>query len=111
MSETTKATSVEIHYLKTGNYRTYHADGAFGGITPKGNIYLELFLERHVTPRKVRYELTEDGVLGAPLETEGKSGVVREIECGLILDLATAVTLHDFLGKIITQVVQKQNAT
>ena len=29
---------LEIHFLKTKGYRSYHIDGAFGGLTPKGKI-------------------------------------------------------------------------
>ena len=30
---------IQIHYIKTSSYRTYHVDGAYGGLTPNGNIY------------------------------------------------------------------------
>ena len=92
---------VTIHYLKTASYRTYHVDGVYGGITPKGGLYCELFIDRNVTPQTVTHEVTEEGHLGTEKQRSGKKGLIREIECGLVLDINTAIALKNWLeGKI-----------
>jgi len=105
MPEKTKSTKksesikqeIEFHYLKMANYRSYHADGVFGGITPQGNIYMELFLERAPTPKSIIHEINEDGSLGRELSRQGKAGLIREIEAGVVLDLATAEVVVNWL--------------
>jgi hypothetical protein len=92
---------ITLHYLKTPDYRSFHVDGVFGGPTPKGNIYIEFFIERAVTPQKVVHEVTEKGLLGKELSREGKIGIIREIEAGAIMDLATAEVLRDWLDSKI----------
>lgn len=92
---------VDFHYLKTSNYRTFHVDGIFGGPTPNGNIYMELFVERAPTPKQVTHQVNKDGTLGVEIKREGKSGLIREIEAGIVFDLATAEKIQKWLsGKI-----------
>ena len=91
---------LDFHYLKTPCYRTYHVDGIFGGIAPNGNLYMELFIERFPTPKVVRCKLTPEGP-GEEVSREGKDGVIREVEGGLVMNINTATTLRDWLdGKI-----------
>ena len=100
ISEKTKQ-EIEFHYLKTNNYRSFHADGAFGGVTPRGNIYIELFLEKAPTPQSIIHEINEDGSLGKEVSRQSKTGVIREIEAGIILDLATAESVRNWLTEKI----------
>ncbi len=86
-----------IHYIKTPSYRTYHVDGAYGGITPNGNIYCEFFIDRNVTPQSILYNINEKGGLGKPKKVTGKKGIVREIECGISIDIRTARLLKNWL--------------
>ena len=92
---------IEFHYLKTNNYRSFHVDGAYGGITPNGNIYMELFLERAPTPKSVLHEFDEDGSLGKELSRQSKTGLIREVEAGLVLNLATAEAIEKWLAEKI----------
>lgn len=94
---------ITMHYIKTNGYRTYHVDGAFGGLTSKGNIYCEFFVERNVTPQQVTYEIEENGQLGKEKERSGKKGFIRQIECGISLDIKTAVNLKEWLEKRINE--------
>lgn len=92
--------TVKVNYLKTSSYRTYYIDGIFGGLTPNGKIYMELFIQRLVTPQLIEYEVKEDG-LGKEIERIGKEGIIREIEAGLIMDIEAAKVLRNWIdGKI-----------
>ena len=88
---------IDIHYLKTLAYRSYHVDGIFGGITPKGKLYCELFIDRNVTPKKITHEVLPDSRVGKEIGREGKQGLVREVECGIILDIDTAISIRNWL--------------
>lgn len=88
---------VTINYIKTSGYRCYHVDGVFGGVTPHGKIYAQMFVERAVTPQIVDYEVNSEGGLGKELQRVGRQGWVREIESGFIMDLNTAQVLIKWL--------------
>src|ERR1035437_6274980 len=89
--------TIDLNYLKTHSYRTYFTSGAFGGITPKGQVYMELYVERGVTPQIVTHQINENGSLGKEVKRDGKVGVIREIECGVIFDIETAKTMKKWL--------------
>ena len=95
--------SIPVHYIKTNNYRSYHADGVFGGLTPNKKVYMEFFLQRQVTPKIIEYSVTK-GELGAEVKREGKEGFVREIEAGIIMDIDVARVLRDWLDDKIKTV-------
>ena len=92
---------VDINYVKTESYRTYHVDGIYGGITPSAKLYIELFIQRSVTPQIVEHKITKDGTLGEEVGRTGKKGIVREIESGLVMDIEVASTLRDWLNRKI----------
>lgn len=98
------ANELTIHYVKTPAYRSYHVDGIFGGLTPRGKIYCELFIDRNPTPKTAVHTLSKEGYLsGTPKETTGLDGVVREVECGMIFDIETATTFKNWLDDKINQ--------
>ncbi len=92
---------IDVHYLKTSSYRSYHVDGMFGGPTSLGKLYIELFLERSVTPQIIQYKVTSEGTLGEEVHRIGKEGIIREIEAGLIMDIAIAKAFRDWLNEKI----------
>jgi hypothetical protein len=92
---------IDVHYLKTSSYRSYYVDGIFGGPTAHGKLYIELFLERSVTPQIIQHKVTAEGTLGEEIDRIGKKGIIREIEAGLIMDISIAKIFRDWLnGKI-----------
>ena len=94
--------TVDIHYIKTNNYRTYHVDGIFGGLTPDAKkIYIELFVQRSVTPKRIQYEVKGNRIGKEIGSREGLDGLVREIESGIVMDVEVAKVLRDWLDKNI----------
>ena len=88
--------------FKIRNYRTYYFDGIFGGVTPNGKIYAELFLQRQVTPQVIEQKIKADGDFGDEIQRFGKQGLVREIESGIIMDVSTAKIFRDWLDTKIS---------
>lgn len=99
-----KKNSLIINYIKTNSYRTYHVDGVHGGLTPKLNLYMDLFIDRNVTPKKIEHKIDDEGTLSKGTVVESLEGAVREIECGLIMDIKTAKSIHKWLGNQINQI-------
>lgn len=107
----TKIDKVDFHYVKANCYRSYHVDGAYGGLTPKGKIVAHLFNERLAIPQMIKYKVTEDGGLGEEIEREGKTGFIREMECSLIMDVDVAEVLVNWLQEKIdiAKLIDKQS--
>jgi hypothetical protein len=99
-----KNNEIDFHQKRLENYRTYYIDGIFGGITPRGLLALECFIERKSTPTRIKYLIKDSGELGAETERDDETkGLLREIECGLIIDINTAKSLVKWLSQKIEE--------
>ena len=93
-----RPTEVTFDYIKSNFFRVIHADGAFGGLAPNGNIHMALYNERQAIPKQMAYTL--DGVrLGPEIKEkrQGREGLVREVEVDVILSLEQARSLGTWL--------------
>ena len=95
---------ITFHYLKASDYRSIHADGAFGGITPSGEIFCSFYIERPAIPQTIQQELGPDGVLGKEVARTQKHGVIREVPCGITMNLRTAEAVSAWLLSRIDEV-------
>src|SRR3989304_8127727 len=86
---------LRFHYIKSNNFRVVHVDGAHGGITPHGYIFFCVYNDRAPIPQVTVHGIDNDGsvTVEIPDERISKDGIVREVEVGLVMDLATAERL------------------
>lgn len=98
---------IEFHYLKSPQYRTIHVDGAWGGVTPRGNVAVSLYSERSPIPRRVDFQLQPDGSL-KEVDREGRKGYVRELEVGLVFNEITARAFHDWLKLRLDEIEERR---
>jgi hypothetical protein len=89
--------SVKFHYIKSNLFRVIHAEGAIGGLTPSREIFISLFNERAALPQIIEYGITPEGKLGTEIRREGKEGLVREMEIGILLTASAAEKLAQYL--------------
>lgn len=98
---------VRFHYIKSNAYRVVHADGVVGGPTPSGLVHVSFFSERLPIPTVVDHAVSDigggRGTLGNEIAREGKKGVVREVEVGVVMTLDTAKLLRAWLDDNITR--------
>jgi hypothetical protein len=99
MAEAAPASSIQIHYQKANFYRVIHADGALGGITPTRNIFVSLYNQRTPLPKMIEQRFSSDGTLGDEIRREGKTGLFREMEIGIVLTPAVAREIAKFLNE------------
>ncbi len=92
--------TVTFHLIKAPQFCTQRVDGAVGSLTP-GGVSLAFFVERGPIPKLVTHKVADDGSLGALVSAEGKTGIVRELQTGIILDFRSARSLHEQLGRIL----------
>ncbi|MGH9774457.1 MAG: hypothetical protein ACRD50_05855 [Candidatus Acidiferrales bacterium] len=103
---------VPFHYIKSNFFRVVHVDGAIGGPTPSGLIFVSMYSERGAIPQIMVHEITEMGQVGPEHLDEriSKKGIVREIEIGAMMHVETAKVLVKWLQEKI-ELVQKLKST
>ena len=97
---------VKFHYLKATHFRTIHADGAIGNITPAGYIHMAMYNERPAIPREIVHKIKTDGTLGEiiPEETVDRGGIVREMEVDVLMSVEVARSIKNWLGDQIKKI-------
>ncbi|MBS1605308.1 MAG: hypothetical protein JST42_21770 [Bacteroidetes bacterium] len=114
-SEQNKDHTLTFHNKISPNFREIHVDGAYGGITPKGFINLNFFAERFPIPKSSDFKISigEQGKREAHKlsdSDDSKTGILREYEFGIYVDLNTAKQLAAFLNTKIEE-LEKVKAT
>lgn len=96
---------ITIHNIKSNQYRQVHTDGASAGITPTGFININFYSNRNVIPKGTIFELNEDGKLGKLVGTtkDSKTGIVREYDFGIHLDINTCKSIRNLLNEKIEE--------
>jgi hypothetical protein len=90
---------IQFHYLKSGQFRIIHSDGAWGGIMPDGNLLIGFYNQRPPIPDLTVQEINANGTLGPEIPEAGigKRGIVREIEAGIVLSAESVDNLMQWL--------------
>jgi hypothetical protein len=98
-------TKLSFQHIKSNSFRILHADGATGGLTPRGQILVAFYNERLPIPESVTHHLGPDGVLGDEIieERKTKAGIIREVEIGVMMDVPVAQALHVWLGQVLAE--------
>jgi len=95
--------TVDIYYTKSPTYRTYHLDGIFGGLTPKG-IFVDIFTEHISPPSKIVHQIKEDGKIGDEIgRINNEPGLLREYQCGIAINIENAISIRNWLDTKIDE--------
>lgn len=98
--------NITFRYVYPEDLRDFYVNGAFGGVTPRKEIYVHFYSERHPIPKTVTHKIKEDGTLGEPQSKETGGDVVRLIQASIVMDLKTAVGIRDWLNDRIALIDQ-----
>jgi hypothetical protein len=90
-------TIIKFYYEKGNEFRVSHVDGAIGGLTPTRDVFLAVYSQRTALPKVVEQQITPEGQLGTVVKTEGKQGIFREMEIGLVMTPEVAEQVAEFL--------------
>lgn len=88
---------VDVSYQKSNFFRVIHADGMYGGATPRGDVHMAVFSERSALPTASHFDVVA-GKAQPEVITETRSGVVRELEADIVMSLPVAIAAHAWLG-------------
>ena len=98
MADETKVPSqVEFFFELDKDYRIVAANGVWGGITTRGQIHLDFFVEKQAIPDSVVNQVKEDGVIGEIISIRPQKKIVRRMQVGVILSEHEAGNLAEFL--------------
>jgi len=96
-------------YVYPENLRDLYINGCWGGVTPRKEIYLHLFSERHPIPKSVTHKVNKETMsLGKEIEKEEGGNILRLIQASVVMDLSTAIAIRDWIDDKI-KAVQKMN--
>src|SRR5436305_1718500 len=91
---------ITFKYVRSNFYRVIHANGAFGGISGRGEIHIGFYSERPSFPDSSKMVISPAGQVG-PEQFEGSGYPIREIEVDVVVDLNTAKLLSLWLDSKI----------
>jgi hypothetical protein len=95
-----------IDYLKSNFFRVLHVDDIGIRLTPDLDIQVILWNERASIPKRLAYEIEEDGSLGELIEEEceDRKSIIREVEAVFTIDLETADSIASHLRELVDAV-------
>ena len=69
MANDDSSAKLRVKYQTSPQYRTYGATGAYGGLSPNGEIVIDFFVERQAPPDNLIIEITD----GCRIKEKGAS--------------------------------------
>lgn len=102
---------INFKYKFADDYNPFYANGAYGGVNPRGELVVNFYFERNPIPYQETNELNEDGeFVGEPkLDPEDHhTNVIRYVSTGVVMNLDSAKSLYQWLGQHIEQ-LEKEN--
>lgn len=97
---------IKFHYLKGPQIVTVYADGAYGGITPKGMISMALYNERHPIPQEESAEISAEGRIVKTEKVKVRSGIVRQVDCAVYMTPEVAKGVGEWLIRHATTALE-----
>lgn len=97
-----KKPEVTFKYIFNYTYNPVYVNGAHGGISPRGELVMNFYLERPPLPDEITHELNPNGTIGeavAEAPDNLKNSMVRFIESGVILNYESARNIHFWIGE------------
>jgi hypothetical protein len=104
---------VKFIHEKGPQYRTCHADAAWGTTNGQSNIQLEFYLERAPIPTVVIQPVNPDGTYTGeqklePIQDTEHFVVIRDFQVGVVLSLQSALQVQAVLGNFIELAKEQQ---
>lgn len=88
---------ITFQFEKDPEYRIITANGAWGGITPRGELKFDLFFEHVDLPEEITYMATPDGLGPEISRTPNPAPITREALIGVVMTPENAENLGRWL--------------
>jgi hypothetical protein len=108
------APSISFKYIFKYDYNPVYVNGAHGGVSPRGEIVANFYLERQPVPNEITHAINPDGSIGADVievdPTNLNNIIVRYVSSGVVLNHQNAKALHGWLGDKIEELERLMRA-
>lgn len=106
-----KPDRVRFVFDKARHHRTFHADGAWAGITPQAEIQLAFFNDLRPMPEVVVHEISPDGMLGEEVAREHYPlNIIREANVTVVLNQEAAQNLIELVQRMLAEITSRSSA-
>jgi hypothetical protein len=104
---------LKFKYIFDYGYNPVYVNGAHGGVSPRGELVMNFYLERMALPESISHEINPNGTIGK--ETAAEPGdlaqsMVRFIESGVVMNYQNARELHLWLGERLKEMEALEQA-
>ena len=103
---------IKFRYIFPKDYNPVYCNGAYGGISTRGEIVANFFLERMPIPYSITTPVNEDGTLSGVASTEPEDmneTVIRYISTGIVLTENNAKSIYEWLGNHIQELERRKS--
>ena len=93
---------IKFKYIFNYGYNPVYVNGAHGGISPRGELVMNFYLERMALPESMTHEINPNGTIGNEVASEPddlKNSLVRFIDTGVVMNYQSARDFHIWLGE------------
>ena len=101
------STKITFRFEKDEDYRLIPVNGVWGGVTPRSDIFVDLFHESHTLPEVVTHEVTPDGRLGTEVKRTPTDEIQRKVLVGMVLTAEQAESIGRWLLEKAHQVRER----
>ncbi|RNC70415.1 MAG: hypothetical protein ED859_06310 [Desulfuromonadales bacterium] len=107
---------VTFKYIFTYDYNPVYVNGAHGGVSPRGDLVINFYLERPPLPNEITHEINPNGTVGAETAVQPEDfaqSLVRFVPAGVVLNHQTARELHHWMGEKVREMdaIEQHRAT
>jgi hypothetical protein len=88
------------HFEKSPDYRTIYATGMYGGPTVNGLLCVNFIIDIPPFPKTTESKQEVDRLIQTKADFDGKMAI-REVQCGVVINLPTAKLLVEWLNNHI----------
>lgn len=96
---------VKFVFVKSPDYKMIAANGVWGGVTPQGQLKLDLFVDSVDMPEFITHNILKDGRLGEEIERKPSGKIItRELQIGVLLPINIAETIAKWILATLQEV-------
>lgn len=92
---------IQFNYVFPENYNPLYCNGAFGGVSTRGEIIANFFFERMTIPKSMTHLVNPDGTLSGIVSVDPEdvdNNIVRYVTTGIVLSEESAESIYAWLG-------------
>ena len=104
---------LKFKYIFDYGYNPVYANGAHGGVSPRGELVMNFYLERMALPESITHEINPNGTIGSETAAEPDDlahSMVRFIEAGVVMNYQNARELQLWLGERVKEMEALERA-